>query len=266
MARASGLSYLWRSRSLILPLARAQMRDRYSGSVLGVLWALLQPAMLMAVFWFVFSFGLRVVSPPGGAPFVALLLVGLAAWLWFNEAVSMGLHAVTGSAYLVKKVAFPVELLPIAPLLASLLVHITLVILLIAGVYVSGHWAGARLLHLPLYMLASAALSCGLVFWLSALQVFHRDVAQVASLFLQIWFWLTPIVWSYADFPSDVSSILSWNPMAYVVDGYRYALLEGVSAPPLLARALAFWTTALFTFASGVVFFRRLRPDFADAL
>ncbi|MCA3420054.1 MAG: ABC transporter permease [Roseomonas sp.] len=266
MARASNFLDLWNSRGLVFPLARAQLRDRHSGSALGVLWALLQPAVLMAVFWFVFSFGLKVVSPPDEAPFVALLLVGLAAWFWFNEAVSMGSHAVTGSAYLVKKVSFPVELLPLAPLIASLMVHIALLALLLVGLSMSEHWSGSRLFQLPYYILASATLSCGLVFWLSALHVFHRDVAQITTLVLQIWFWLTPIVWSYADFPPEVSALLSWNPMAYVVEGYRWALLGTVSAPPGLDHAVGFWATALSVLASGIIFFRRLRSDFADVL
>lgn len=266
MARAATLSQLWRSRGLVLRLARAQLRDRYSGSALGMVWALLQPAMVMAVFWFVFSFGLRVVSAPGEAPFVALLLVGLVAWFWFSDAVGMGAHAVTGSAYLVKKVAFPVELLPLAPVMASLLVHLALLALLVLGLFVSGHAAGARLLHLPLYMLATATLACGLSYWLSALHVFHRDVAQTAVLLLQIWFWLTPIIWSFAAFPAEVSAVLVWNPMAYVVEGYRYALLAEVDAPPGLARALVFWGFALLVLVSGVALFRRLRADFADVL
>lgn len=266
MARAATLPDIWRSRGLVLRLAQSQLRDRHSGSALGVIWALLQPAMVMAVFWFVFSYGLRVVSPPGEAPFVAMLLVSLAAWFWFSDAVSMGTHAVTGSAYLVKKVAFPLELLPLAPVMASLLVHLGLLLILGVGLAVSGHGSGWRLLQLPLYMLATATLACGLAYWLSALHVFHRDVAQTATLVLQVWFWLTPIVWSFAAFSPEVSAVLSWNPMAYVVEGYRYALLAEVTAPPRLSQAVSFWCVALVVLVSGVALFRRLRADFADVL
>jgi ABC-type polysaccharide/polyol phosphate export permease len=250
----------------VLRLAQVQLRDRYSGSVLGMLWALLQPAMVMAVFWFVFAHGLRVVSPAGTAPFVALLLVGLVAWFWFNDAVSMGAFAVTGSAYLVKKVAFPLELLPLAPVMASLLVHLGLLLILVVGLAVSGHLSGWRILQLPLYMLATATLACGLAYWLSALHVFHRDVAQIAMLFLQVWFWLTPIVWSFTAFSPDVSAVLSWNPLAYVVEGYRHSLLAEVTTPPRLGQAISFWLVALLLLASGVTLFRRLRADFADVL
>lgn len=266
MARAASLPEIWRSRGLVLRLAQAQLRDRYSGSALGVLWALLQPAMVMAVFWFVFSYGLRVVSPVGEAPFVALLLVGLAAWFWFNDAVTMGTQAVTGSAYLVKKVAFPLELLPLAPVMASLMVHLGLVLILVVGLAISGHGSGWRTLQLPIYMLATATLGGGLAYWLSALHVFHRDVAQTAMLVLQVWFWLTPIVWSFAAFSPEVAGVLSWNPMAYVVEGYRHALLAGVTSPPRLAQAISFWCVALLVLVSGVALYRRLRADFADVL
>lgn len=266
MARAASLTDIWRSRGLVLRLARAQLRDRYSGSALGVVWALLQPAMVMAVFWFVFSYGLRVVSPVGEAPFVALLLVGLAAWFWFSDAVSMGTHAVTGSAYLVKKVAFPLELLPLAPVVASFMVHLGLVLILALGLSISGHGSGWKILQLPLYMLATATFASGLAYWLSAMHVFHRDVAQTATLLLQVWFWLTPIVWTFAAFSPEVSAVLSWNPLAYVIEGYRHALLAEVAKPPRLAQALSFWAVALFVLASGVALFRRLRTDFADVL
>jgi ABC-type polysaccharide/polyol phosphate export permease len=266
MARAASLPEIWRSRGLVLRLAQAQLRDRYSGSALGVVWAILQPAMVIAVFWFVFSYGLRVGLPAGEAPFVALLLVGLVVWFWFNDAVSTGTHAVTGSAYLVKKVAFPLELLPLAPVVASLMAHLGLVLLLMVGLAASGHLAGWRVLQLPLYILATATLASGLAYWLSALQVFHRDVAQTAMLVLQLWFWLTPIVWSPAAFPPEVSAVLSWNPMAYVADGYRHALLAEVTRPPGFAQAIVFWCVALLVLVSGVALFRRLRADFADVL
>jgi ABC-type polysaccharide/polyol phosphate export permease len=192
--------------------------------------------------------------------------VGLVAWFWFSDAVSMGAHAVTGSAYLVKKVAFPLELLPLAPVMASLLVHLGLMLFLLVGLAASGHAAGWRGLQLPLYMLATATLASGLAYWLSALHVFHRDVAQTAALVLQIWFWLTPIVWSFAAFSPEVSALLSWNPMAYVVEGYRHALLAEVTTPPSLGQALSFWAVALLVLVSGVALFRRLRADFADVL
>ncbi len=266
MARPATFPEIWRSRGIVLRLAQAELRNRYSGSALGVLWALIQPAMVMAVFWFVFSYGLRVTSPEGEPAFVARLLVGLAAWFCFSEAVSNGAHAVTGSAYLVKKVAFPLELLPLAPVIAAVMVHLGVLACLVAGLALGGSWGGWRLLHLPLYLAAVSLLAAGFAYWLAALQVFQRDVAQTATLLLQIWFWMTPIVWSFAMFPPEVATVLGWNPMAYVVDGYRYALLPEVAAPPALHHALSFWLTACLLFASGVAMFRRLRADFADVL
>ncbi len=266
MARPATIRELWRSRALVSRLALAQLRDRHSGSALGMLWTLLQPAMVMAVFWFVFSFGLRIGAPPGETPFVALLLVALVAWFWFSDAVSTGIHAVTGSSYLVKKIAFPLEILPLAPVLASFYVHLALLALLAVGLALGGQFAGWRLLHLPIYLLASGLLAAGLTFWLSALQVFHRDVAQTVALVLQVWFWLTPIVWSFSAFSPEIGAALAWNPMAYVIEGYRYALLPGVAAPPGFGQAVSFWLVTLALLATGVALFRSLRADFADVL
>jgi ABC-type polysaccharide/polyol phosphate export permease len=138
--------------------------------------------------------------------------------------------------------------------------------ILVVGLGISGHGAGWRILHLPVYLLATATLSGGLAYWLSALHVFHRDVAQTVILVLQVWFWLTPIVWSFAALSPEVSAVLVWNPMAYVVEGYRYALLAEVASPPRIAQAIGFWCVALLVLVSGVALFRRLRSDFADVL
>ena len=266
MAHAVTVAEIWASRRLVLRLASAQLRDKYSGSALGALWALIQPAMVMAVFWFVFVFGLKVSSPTGEAPFVALLLVGLSCWFWFADAVTGGAHAVTSSAYLVKKIAFPLEVLPLAPVAASFIVHAAMLVILIVGLAFAGDLDGWRLLTLPLYMLALATLATGLAYWLSALNAFHRDVAQTTALVLQVWFWLTPIVWSFSAFPPEVADILGWNPMTFVVAGYRYALLNDVGAAPTIAQASTFTILAVAILSSGIAFYRRLRGDFADVL
>ncbi len=266
MARSSSFSQIWRSRGVVLRLAHAQLRDRYSASALGMLWALLQPAMTMAVFWFVFVFGLKITSPLDEAPFVALLLVGLAPWFYFNDAVGGSANAVTSSAYLVRKIAFPLEILPLAPLAASLVVHVALLALLAAGLIVAGEWAGWRVLLLPIFVASLCVLAAGLAFWLAAFNVFHRDVAQTAVLLLQIWFWMTPIVWSFSAFPSDVVAVLKWNPLVFIIEGYRYCLLAKVTVPPSLASAANFWVVSVFVLVSGVFIYRKLQPEFADIL
>lgn len=267
MARPATLAEIWRSRSLLQRLARSQLRDRYSGSALGALWALLQPLAFMAVFWFVFVFGLRIASPAGQASFVAVLLVGLGAWFWFSDTVANGVTAVTGSAYMVKKVAFPLEILPLAPVLASLVVHVAVMIVLGVGLAWAGALAGGwRVMTLPIYMIGLAVLATGLSYWLSALHVFHRDVAQTTAVVLQIWFWLTPIVWSPATFPPEWAARLSWNPMAWVIEGYRHALLADAPRTMDASHAVVFWIVSLALLASGVALFRRMRSDFADTL
>lgn len=267
MAKAASVREIWQSRSLLLRLARAHLRDRYSGSALGAVWALVQPLAFMGVFWFVFAYGLRITTPAGQAPFVAVLLVGLGTWFWFSDAVTGGVNAVTGSAYLVKKVAFPLEILPLVPVLASLLVHVAVMAVLVIGLA----WAGAvasgwQLLTLPFYMAGLAVLATGLSYWLAALQVFQRDVAQTTALVLQIWFWLTPIVWSLSTFPAQWAERLAWNPMAWVIEGYRHALLADVPLTLDATHAGVFWAFAVAVLASGIALYRRLRSDFADVL
>lgn len=266
MARSSSWSEVWSSRHLVMRLARAQLRNRYSASLLGALWAVIQPAMVMVVFWFVFVHGLKIASPPGEAPFVALLLVGLAAWFFFSDVVTGGLNAVTSNSHLVRKVAFPLEILPLTPLMAALLVHVALLTVLTLGLIVAGEWAGWRMLYLPFFVGSLMVFSGGLAYWLAAFNVFSRDVAQSAELLLQIWFWMTPIVWAYSAFSPEVASYLAWNPMAFIVEGYRYCMLRSVAEPPDLAAGIRFWAIAAALVVSGVYVYRKLQPEFADIL
>lgn len=266
MARSATLKTMWESRALVWRLAMAQLKDRYAASALGALWAVIQPAMVMAVFWFVFVFGLRLPTHSGEAPFVATLLVGLAAWFWFNDSVTGGTYAVTGSAYLVKKIAFPLEILPLAPTASSFVIHVAVVVLIAAGLALAGELAGIRLLLLPYYMFALAVLGTALSYWAAALNVFHRDVSQTVTLLLQIWFWLTPIVWSFAQFPPEAAEWLSWNPLTYIVSGYRHALLADIQEAPALALGVSYWIVSLMLLWGGVALYRRLCSDFADVL
>ena len=256
---------LWVNRHLVWRLARAEFKDRYAGTFLGAAWAVLQPTAIMGVFFYVFAFGLRP-SGPNADVFAASLLVGLGCWFWFSDAVSGGATAVTQSAYIVKKISFPLEILPVVPTISSLVVHLGVMTILAAGLAVTGHLALPRIVWLVYYMGALGALSISISFVLAAITPFQKDVVPTTGLVINLLFWLTPIVWSFDLFHGGAADWLIWNPMTYVVEGYRYALIAEVTQAPTLAQASAFWATALMIFLLGASLYHRLRADFADVL
>lgn len=255
---------LWQQRRVILRLAAAQLRERYAATVLGAGWAVLQPLTMIAIYWFVFAYGLRISSTALGAPFALYLVVGIVVWLLFADGVLGATHSVTRSAFLVKKVAFPLEVLPIVPVASALAIHAIALLVVLAVSALYGHLPGANLILLPLYVSCTLVLAAGIGYLAAALNVLHRDIGEIIALGLQLWFWLCPIVWVPDVFPETVRTILDLNPLAFVVNGYRHAIL-GMDAPNVVQTA-SFCVTALFAWLAGTAVYRHLRPDFADAL
>jgi len=265
LAERSLVETLLINRRLIWRLAVNSVRERYASSLLDSVWAVLHPAMMLVVFWFVFEFGLRI-SSAGPVPFFLSLIVGLAAWLFFSDAVLGGINAVVSNSYVIKKIAFPLEILPVIPVIAALIVHVFILIAALAIMAVNGYYPGPKgLLLLPYYLICAVLLATGLSYLLSALNVFHSDIGQTAGLLVQLWFWLTPIVWTPEHFPPDVRPLLEYNPMFYIVTGYRDALLLTTPVQTMEA-GVKFWTITTAILTTGLFLFRRLKYDFADVL
>ena len=243
-----------------------QLRSQYASTLFGALWAVLQPAATVAVYWFVFTFGIRMAANANGPPFFLMLIVAISAWFFFSDAINGGQAAVVNNAYMLKKIAFPVEILPAVPIAVAALVHAGVLIFVLLLALLNGVPPSWHLLLLIYYAACLALLASGVAYLLASLSVFQRDWTQLSGLLLQLWFWLTPIVWSPELFSSGVRAVLAFNPMYYVVEGYRNALLNGAGEPPTLATTLSFWCVTLAILSLGGVVFSRLRPHFADVL
>jgi ABC-type polysaccharide/polyol phosphate export permease len=253
-------------QSLIAQLVVRDFRSRYSGTIFGVLWSLLQPLAMMTVLYIVFNYGLRV----GGASdplFVPWLFVGMVCWNFFSDAVSTVTGAFHEYAFLVKKIKFPLHIIPVVKLLTAIVMHglfLIIVVLINAsyGLKPSLYW-----LQLPIYTAVLAALAFGVGLITSALNVFARDVSQIVSVILQFAFWGTPVVWAADKVPDKFHWILTMNPIYGAMSAYRTTLMSEqwyfLSEPMVCLRVLIM--TLLFVIV-GLIVHRRLRPHFADVL
>lgn len=252
-------------RRTIWYLALHQFRDRYSGTAGGVLWAVVHPVLLLVVFWIVFAEGLKIPGT-GGQPFLLSLFCGLIPWMTFADALNNSTNAITSRSFMVKKIAFPSEILPLTSLVAAFLTHAIMLVLLAGMLAWYGRPLTGAIVLLPYYLVALGVLAFGFAMILSALNVFLRDVGQALTVVLNIWFWLTPIVWPPEMLPPQFGALLRYNPMYYVVEGYRAALLgDSVQLPGTTATVL-FWALAGSMAIAGTFVFRRLKTIFADAL
>lgn len=260
---------LWelpRRADLIWPLARRMTLARYRGSALGLLWALLTPAVMIAVFTFIFAgiFGARFTE--GGTPweYALYLFCGLLPWTAFAETVQQSAGIVVAHANLVKRVVFPLETLPVAQALAALVTQLFGTVALFLATVVIRHELHVTALWLPVLLIPQLLLTLGGAWLVASLGVFVRDTSQVLGLLLMAWMYLTPIIYPEHVVPVRFRPALELNPFTPLMRSYRRALLEGL--PPDWTGLVYTTVFALAVFLLGYWWFARTRKNFADVI
>lgn len=259
---------LVQNRTLIGNLAKNDFKTRFAGSYLGVIWAFVQPIVTVVVYWFVFTVGLRQ-GRPSGHPFVLWLMAGLVPWFFFSEALNGGTNALIEYNYLVKKVVFNIDILPLVKVLSAIFVHVIFTAFTIVLCWCNGYIPSVYLLQIIYYMICNFLLVLGLAYFTSAVVVFFRDLTQIVNIVLQIGMWMTPIMWNISDILVNhptLAKVFKLNPMYYIVDGFRNALLDHIWFWEKPLWTLAFWIITLLFFVIGVNVFNRLKVHFADVL
>ena len=251
-------------RSLLFQLVRRDFEQRFVGSAIGWIWGLIHPLALLISWMFVFQICMRVPPPPGVRNYPLYIFAGMLPWLLFSETVQRSASSLLDSANLITKTVFPSEMIPVSVFLSTLVSHLLALLLMIAVTLVWINQISVFLILLPLYFLVAGLLAVGWGWIVASLHVFLRDTAQMVSVVLIFWFWLTPIFITPQQFPPWARFLLVGNPLYYVVRGYRTILL-GSGMPDLedLAIATAYGAAV---FIAGGLFFRHMKRGFADVL
>jgi lipopolysaccharide transport system permease protein len=256
------LRELWSYRGLLYFLTWRDVKVRYKQTAIGAAWAVLQPLLTMLVFAVVFGALIRV--PSDGLPYPVFAYVALLPWTFFATALTRAGGSLVTDASLITKVYFPRLLLPLSAVLSSALDFgvAFLLVLVLMGWY--GIAPGPAVVTVPLFLLLAVltALGCGL--WLSALNVRYRDIAYVTPFLIQVWFFLTPVAYPSSLVPERWRALYGLNPMAGVVEGFRWALLGSASAPGVTLVVSAAVVAVILV--GGVFWFRRLEQGFADVV
>ena len=262
------------NRALIWKLAKNDFKTRYAGSNFGVLWALVQPVIIVLVYWFVFEVGLNAgsqkVKEGLDIAFVLWLTSGLVPWFYFSEALTNGTNSLLEYNYLVKKVVFNIDVLPIVRCAAALFIHSFFIIFMLLINVAYGMWPDLYTLQVVYYSFALFMLVLAICYWTSAVVIFFRDLSQIVNIFLQIGIWMTPIMWSLDMLEGKgfawLIPIFKLNPLYYVVYGYRDALFYKVAFWQRPGLTLYFWAFTLILLGSGIHVFKKLKVHFADVL
>ena len=260
---------LWQLPSraeLIFSFAKRELLGRYKGSVLGIAWAVLTPAVMIAIFTFVFSgiFGARFGAGNSHWDYALYLFCALLPWTMFQESVQQSANTILTHSNLVKRVVFPLETLPAAQVLASLGNQLFATIALLVAAIIVRQRLDPTVLWLPVLLIPQLLFALGAAWLIASLGVFLRDITQGVTLLLMAWMYLTPIIYPESIVPERFRPFININPFTPLVRSYRRIFLES-SAPdwPGLAYFAAF---AFLVFLFGYWWFARTRKSFADVV
>ncbi len=260
------LRAVWQYRELLFFLVWRDVKVRYKQTVLGVLWIVLQPVITMVVFSLLFGNLLGV--PSGEAPYPIFAYAALLPWNYFAGALNRSSTSLVGNATLITKVYFPRLIIPISGTVSGLVDFFVAFWVLIGLMLYYGVAPTWSILFLPGFLLLAAVTALGFGLWLAALNVRYRDVNYLVPFLVQIWMYVTPVIYSTTLIPERYRWLLALNPMTGVVEGFRWALLgeQLADAQPPGVLLLASVLLSLLVLVSGAIFFRRTERTFADII
>ena len=264
----TALAGIYLQRRLILNLAKNDFKTRFAGSYFGIIWAFVQPVCTILVFWFVFQIGFR--NPNvGDIPYVLWFMAGLIPWFFFSEAWNGATNAFIEYSYLVKKVVFKINILPVVKIISSLFVHMFFIAFMILCFVLYKRPPMISWVQVIYYMLCMVALVAALAFITAPLVIFFRDISQIINIVLQFGMWLTPIMWSVDNLPAGMGGLINvfkLNPMFYIVQGYRNSMIYGMPFWKNSLQTLYFWSLIMVLAIIGGNIYTRLKPHFSDIL
>jgi lipopolysaccharide transport system permease protein len=258
---------IMQNRSLMHSMVKRDILGRFRGSFGGWFWTVLNPLMLMSTYFFVFGIVLKPKNERDPAAFALYLIAGMLPWLAFSEAVGRAPVNMLEHRQFIKKLLFPIETLPVNIMLAGFVSELFGLLIYFAGLLLARGHLPVSILWLPVLVIPQMLFTAGLCWFLAALGVFFRDLAQINGFLLTLWFFLTPICYSESaltTMPQAVRAILERNPMYVLVHGYRDLFLRG-HAPAWGPLSKLYLLSAL-VFLFGHAWFHKLKKSFADII
>jgi len=254
------LRELWNNRELVYFLAWRDVKVRYKQTAVGALWAILQPLLTMLVFSL--FFGRLAKVPSDGIPYPLFSLAGLAPWTFFSYGLSQASNSLVTNANMLKKIYFPRLAMPLSTVVSGLVDLGCALAVLFGMMALYRVHPDERILWLPAFLLLAFMTALGVGLWLAVLNVSYRDVRYIVPFLIQFWMYATPIAYPSSLLHQPWRALFGLNPMAGVVEGFRWALLGSNTGPgPMIAVSS---TASMVVLITGVLFFRRMEKTFAD--
>jgi lipopolysaccharide transport system permease protein/teichoic acid transport system permease protein len=256
---------LFRNRSIILELTKRDFTSKYIKNFFGLFWAIIDPLAFIVVLYFVFGmrFGNKEID---GVSYILYLICAYIAYDFFSSILIQASDIIKSYSFMVTKLNFRLSILPIVKLLSGLLMHmiilvIVIVILLLNSIVPSLYW-----FQIFYYIFSLSFLIMGLSWMVSSISLFFPDLKNIVNIIVRLLFFLTPIFWVAENFSDKYVFVMKFNPLYYIVNGYRESLVYDIAFWDHPVLTLYFWSLTIAFTAIGIIVFRRLRPHFADVI
>ncbi len=263
--RMEFLKILFKNRKLTMQLGKNDFRNRFAGTGLGTIWGFAQPFVFMLTYVIVFQYILKSNSN-GEYPYVVWFLPGMAMWLFCSDAILTASNSIRNYSYLVKKVVFPVDIIPIISIISSSFIGIFLICIAIV--------VASIFRYIPNFLTVVYILFCALTFiialtrFTSALTTVVPDFAQLLNILMQLFMWFTPIIWNLTMLSDAWRKFFKAFPFTYLVEGFRQAFMKDstIITENYGMYSIIFWVITILLFLWGNAVFKKTRKDFADVL
>ncbi|MBU1012871.1 MAG: ABC transporter permease [Bacteroidetes bacterium] len=257
------LSQLKENRNVILELTKRDFSSKYIKNIFGLAWSIFDPLAFIIILYLVFGFRYGHINTLG-VPYITYLITGYISYELFSTTLMAVVNSIKEYSFLIRKVNFRIAILPIVKILSSLMLHAIIVIIAILLLLVNKIQPSLFWIQLLYYIFCFVVLITGLAWLTSSINLFFPDIKNIISIINRVLFFLTPIFWNIKELPKDIAIIMQFNPLYYIVNGYRDSLLfkTGFWEYPVLT--LYFWTLTFIILIAGILVFKKLRPHFAD--
>lgn len=256
---------VYKNKRIVFDLAKNDFKTKYSGSYFGVVWGFIQPMVSILVFWFVFEVGFRA-KADNDIPFILWITSGLIPWFFFSEGLGNMTNSFLEYSYLVKKVMFNIEILPLIKLVSAFFIHCVFLIILLVLFIIQKRPINIYFFQVLYFSFCTFMFTLSIGLFTSSIVPFFRDFGQIVQIFLQFGVWLTPIMWQISILPPKYINIFKLNPMYYIVEGFRNSVFYGVGFWNYPFQTLYFWIAVILLLNISLVLYKKLSPHFSDVI
>lgn len=260
------IKVLWEDRKTLWELSKNDRKARYASSILGVTWTIIQPLINMLVIWLVFQVGFKSSNLADNTPFIVWYMPAFLIWNFFQEACSQSSGSLIEYSYLVKKVNFNIEIIPVIKILSNAIIHLFFMGFIVIVNLCYGRMPSLFYFQAFYYFFCAAAFALAVGLVCAAIAPFASDIMNIVAVVIQIGFWVTPIFWDPTNMVPFVKFLLKLNPMYYVCMGYRDSFIYGIPFFHHINLSVYFWVVTITIWLVGVRLFKKAKPHLDDVL